>query len=226
MKNLIFLSEKSWHVPLFNSLQEQLSDYTWILINNRIDFNLENIRKYSPEKIFIPHWSYIIPEEIFSEYPCVVFHMTDLPYGRGGSPLQNLIVRGKSETKISALLVDKGIDTGDIFLKETLILNGTAQEIFLRSIDVIRNMIVKIISQNIQPIPQDGEPENFKRRKPEDGNIASLDDLNKIYDYIRMLDADGYPRAFIETDHFRFEFSRASIKSNNEILADVRIIKK
>jgi len=43
--------------------------------------------------------------------------MTDLPFGRGGSPLQNLIERGIKKTKISAIKVDGGIDTGDIFFK-------------------------------------------------------------------------------------------------------------
>ena len=64
----------------------------------------------------------IIPKKIYSNYDCIVFHMTDLPYGRGGSPLQNLIVRGHKETKISALNVQSGLDTGDIYLKKKLIL--------------------------------------------------------------------------------------------------------
>jgi len=38
---------------------------------------------------------WIILKEIFENYEIILFHMTDLPYGRGGSPLQNLIVRGK-----------------------------------------------------------------------------------------------------------------------------------
>jgi methionyl-tRNA formyltransferase len=41
-----------------------------------------------------------------------------------------------------------------------------------------------------------------------------------------MLDCEGYPAAFIENEHFRFEFTRASLKSEKEIIADVRIIKK
>ena len=44
--------------------------------------------------------------------------MTDLPFGRGGSPLQNLIVRGYKSTKLTAIKVQSGIDTGDIYLKK------------------------------------------------------------------------------------------------------------
>lgn len=55
--------------------------------------------------------------------------MTDLPYGRGGSPLQNLIKRNIENTKISAIKVVKDLDAGDIYLKRDLNLNGTADEI-------------------------------------------------------------------------------------------------
>ena len=57
-------------------------------------------------------------------------------------------------------------------------------------------------------------------------NIHKIDTIEKVYDYIRMLDAEGYPKAFIENEYFRFEFSRATLKSDNSIIADVRIFKK
>ena len=46
--------------------------------------------------------------------------MTDLPYGRGGSPLQNLIVRGHKHTMISAIKCVKELDAGPIYLKKPL----------------------------------------------------------------------------------------------------------
>jgi methionyl-tRNA formyltransferase len=152
--------------------------------------------------------------------------MTDLPYGRGGSPLQNLIVRGHKDTKVSAIKVCKDVDAGDVYLKRNLSLYGTAEEIFMRSSSVSVRMIEEIITKNLKPVPQEGKPVAFKRRKPEESNIADLSDLEKVYDYIRMLDAEGYPKAFLETEFFRFEFSRASLKADSSIIADVRIIKK
>jgi methionyl-tRNA formyltransferase len=41
-----------------------------------------------------------------------------------------------------------------------------------------------------------------------------------------MLDAEGYPNAFLETEIFKLEFTRASLKADKSIIADVRIIKK
>ena len=225
MKTFILLTEKWWHDDLFKSLSEREGE-EWIRISTKEGFSLAALTKYQPEKIFIPHWSYIIPEEIWGAFDCVVFHMTDLPYGRGGSPLQNLIVRGHLDTKISALKVNKGIDTGDIYLKADLSLSGTAQEIFERSSPIVEKMINTIIDNKLEPKPQIGDPVSFSRRKPSDSNVSQLEHLDEMYNYIRMLDADGYPKAFLETEFFRIEFQEASFKEGEEIKAHVRVFKK
>ncbi len=225
MKSYILLTEKKWHDSLFKKLSNS-KNFNWIRISNKSDFILEKIDSINPEIIFVPHWSYIIPEEIFEKYTCIVFHMTDLPFGRGGSPLQNLICRGLEETKISAIKVVKDIDAGDVYLKRTLSLNGTAREIFLRSVPIIEHMILEIINNKIVPESQKGDIFLFKRRKKEDGNLLNLETIKEIYDYIRMLDCEDYPNAYLEIEHFRIEFSRASIKDEKTIYADVRIIKK
>lgn len=227
MDCFIILSEKKRHEELFFNLKNKFFEEKWIHICKKEDFNYENLLSINPSKIFIPHWSYIIPKEIYDHFDCVVFHMTDLPYGRGGSPLQNLIVRDHKSTKISALKVQKGIDTGDIYLKNDLSLLGTAQEIFNRSLEIVNFMIEKIIEGNIIPSPQVGEVVEFKRRKPEESNLEVLESLENVFDYIRMLDADGYPNAFIETEFLKFEFFNAELDINrNSILANVRIFKK
>lgn len=221
----IIVSEKSWNKNLIERLSNALP-FEWILIDNKDDFNFQNVKLISPTAIFIPHWSYIIPQELYEGYPCIVFHMTDLPYGRGGSPLQNLIIRGFKSTMISALKVVKELDAGDIYLKKELSLNGSAQDIFVKADAVIEEMIIEIVQNKLQPTPQLGVPYIFKRRRPEDGNIAYLDDTEKVYDFIRMLDADGYPSAFLETEHFKFEFTDAQIQNDKTITANVRITKK
>jgi methionyl-tRNA formyltransferase len=154
-----------------------------------------------------------------------MFHMTDLPFGRGGSPLQNLIARGIYETQITAFRCEKELDTGPIYCKNPLFLYGTAEEIYMRAVDIIEDMIKWIIANQPEPVPQQGDGCYFPRRKPEEGNTAELKSLEQLYDYIRMLDAEGYPRAFLETKHFHLEFERASLKPDY-IKADVIIRRK
>ena len=225
MSNYIILSQKSWNKSLLKDLSLKTDD-NWVLISSKDDFNNDNLKKINPDKIFIPHWSYLIPELIFNSYECIVFHMTDLPYGRGGSPLQNLILLGHKNTKISALQVESGIDTGDIYLKKDLSLNGTAQDIYERANEVISDMIVEIVKTKPVPIKQEGKPTLFKRRKPLMSNINDVESLDEVYDFIRMLDADGYPPAFLETSNCKFEFRKVSKQNDNTLEAYVRIIKK
>jgi methionyl-tRNA formyltransferase len=225
MKKYILVSNKEWQIDYLKKILIN-TDAEWCFISNCTDFNIEKIVAINPEKIFISHWSHKITEDIYNRFECILFHMTDLPYGRGGSPLQNLIVRGHTDTMISAIKVEKGLDAGDVYLKAPLSLEGAAEEIFIRASSVIQQMIEKIIKLNIIPEKQDGEVVIFKRRKPEDGNLAKVETLKLFYDYIRMLDADGYPNAFIETDYFKIEFNNANLTNDNTIISNVRITKK
>lgn len=206
-------------------LKETYNDFEFVLIDKQEDLNYENLKRFDPNYIFFPHWSHLIPENIFMNFECVIFHMTDVPFGRGGSPLQNLIARGIYETKITALKCEKGIDSGPVYLKMPLSLYGTAEEIFLRAKPIIEKMIIYIMDNKPSPSIQEGESVFFPRRKPGESNMEDLSDIEQVYDYIRMLDTVGYPKAFLETKHMRLEFERVSLK-NGHLMADVKIIKK
>lgn len=211
--------------PLVDRVRHLLGDYEVIRIRDREELTRERLEAISPLYIFFPHWSWLVPDEIYRRFECVVFHMTDLPYGRGGTPLQNLIVRGHDETVLSALRCVTELDAGPIYLKRALSLAGTAEDILLRAADLMQDMIVEIVHRHPEPKPQEGELTVFQRRRPEDGNLKPLDRLEQIYDYIRMLDAEGYPPAFLETEHFRFEFSGANVDAD-AVQAQVRIVKR
>lgn len=224
--NYIILSEKTWNANLRENMAQRFPNHNWVWINNKEAFTLNQLDTLKPDKIFIPHWSYIISEAIYTKYDCVVFHMTDVPYGRGGSPLQNLIINGLTQTKISALKVCRELDAGDVYLKKEMPLSGTAEEIYLRANHIIEEMMAEIVERNPLPKPQTGGPVVFKRRTPEESNIAALSTSKEIYDYIRMLDAEGYPHAFVEVGNLRLEFTHASLNDNDTVKAEVIIKKK
>ncbi|SHG34390.1 methionyl-tRNA formyltransferase [Fodinibius roseus] len=224
MNTYIVVSSKPWNRHLSSRLQQRVGG-KWLQIKRKEEFVYKQLKKIEPKYILIPHWSYIIPEKIFENFECIVFHMTDLPYGRGGSPLQNLIKEGHEQTQISAIQVEKDLDAGDIYLKRPLSLLGTAEEIFIRADKVIEEMIVNIIEEDPEPKRQQGQVVTFSRRKPEDSRIKGITGLEELFDHIRMLDAEGYPNAFLETESFRLEFKRASLKTD-KLLADVRIFQK
>ena len=217
MKNIVIATIKEWNINNYFELKKELeNEYSFYLISNKDELSLEKIEKINPKYIFFPHWSWIIPENIYKNYECILFHMTDLPYGRGGSPLQNLIINKVYNTKISALKVTKELDEGDIYLKEDFdISKGSANEIYINASKLIfKKLIPNILRQNPTPVSQEGVVVNFKRRTPEQSNIKMLNDVSiaNLYDFIRMLDAPSYPKAYLELDNLKMELFEVIIK--------------
>src|SRR6056297_3553132 len=170
--NIIIATIKSWNIDNAYQFKKENKNFNTEIITTKEELTYKNIKKVNPDYILFPHWSWKIPKKIYENYECIVFHMTDLPYGRGGSPLQNLIKRGFENTKISAIEVEEGIDTGDIYLKKDLNLNGTAEEIFIRLSNIISNeMMPEIINKDIEPCKQKGKVVKFDRRKSSQSKI-------------------------------------------------------
>ena len=222
--SIIIVSNKEWHRKYVKEIATRANKDV-IYIDNKECITHDYLNKLQPEWVFFPHWSYIIPAEVYENMNCVIFHMTDLPFGRGGSPLQNLIARGIYETKLSALKCTAQLDAGDIYIKQPLSLWGTAEEIYLRAAELTKEMIIQIVKEKPQLHKQQGEPVVFRRRKPSEGDIGKLKSLSEVFDYIRMLDADTYPPAFLDKNNLHIEFTRASLKDGH-ILADAKIFIK
>ncbi len=221
---LLLLSSRPWNAGLADRLRESLRrDVHSICTPTQL--TPEGVAAIDPEWIFVTHWSHLIPKTIWGHWPTVIFHMTDLPYGRGGSPLQNLIQRGHSRTMITALRCSSELDAGPVYLKQPLTLDGTAEEIFLRADGLIELMIERNVHQNPNSQAQHGEPVLFRRRTPAQSNLAQCPDghLEAWYDQIRMLDAEGYPHAYLEAQGMRLEFRRVS-RRHDGLYVDVKII--
>jgi methionyl-tRNA formyltransferase len=224
---LVIATIKSWNLNLARRFREQHPDYDILIIEKKEEFNYESLKNFNPKYVFLPHWSWIISKQIYENFECIVFHMTDLPFGRGGSPLQNLIERGIKQTKISAIRVVEEVDAGPVYIKYPLSLEGAATGIYQRASEIIfEKMIPDIIKNKPAPVPQQGEIVVFKRRTPQQSDISDLDSLEKVYDYIRMLNAEDYPPAFLEKNLLRIEFSNAEITGDSiTALAKLRIKK-
>ena len=221
--NYLVVTIKQWNLEVYEKHISKLEG-SWSLITDKENLTLENIKKINPKYIFFPHWSWIVPKEITDSYDCVCIHMTDLPYGRGGSPLQNLIIKGHKVTKITALKMTQELDTGDIYHKVSLDLLGSAQEIFIEAANKAYELIKFIVENNPAPQPQEGEVVNFNRRKPSQSEIPKDITFDNIYDYVRMLDADTYPAAYIDFDGFRLLFKKAKL-DNGKLTMEVDVKK-
>jgi len=209
----VIAGQRPWNDKVYREVIRHFPG-EWHFIGKSSDLSTEYIRSLKPRIIFFLHWSHKVPNSIIDAFECINFHMTDVPYGRGGSPLQNLIARGHRETMLTALKMSAMFDAGPVYLKRPMSLEGsTAEEIYLRTSYLTAEMIREIIDKQLRPVAQEGEPTLFKRRSPNQSRMLCLESLEDLHDFIRMLDADGYPRAFFEYDGFHYEFSRSSLYS-------------
>jgi methionyl-tRNA formyltransferase len=220
-KSYLVLGCKPWNRRVFEETAGKFEGQ-WCYVGAPEQLTVEAVRQFGPRYLFFLHWSWKVPKEIVEEFECVCFHMTDVPYGRGGSPLQNLILRGHRETRLSALRMVPEFDAGPVYLKCPLSLEGSAEEIYLRATRLSMSMIERIMREQPSPVPQSGEVVNFKRRTPQESEIGAPRALQELYDFIRMLDSEGYPRAFIEHHGFRFEFGGAMLREGR-VDANVKI---
>ena len=151
--------------------------------------------------------------------------MTKLPFGRGGSPLQNLILLDKKTTYLTSFMMTNVMDAGPVYYRNKLNLDGSADQIYKKATVLSLKMIKKILKTKKKPRKQTGKISFFKRRTPSQSEIINIKSLNKLYNFIRMLDAPKYPKAFIMMNSYKITFSNAKF-DKKILLSDVTIEKR
>lgn len=220
MTSYVIAAVGEWNKVIFSQFVEDM-DEEWHLVCTPDELTESWLNEIQPEFIFFPHWRWKVSESITEKFNCVCFHMTDLPYGRGGSPLQNLILAGVKETKLTALRMTGEMDAGPIYGKLDLSLTGSAEDIYKRSSLLVCDLMHDILSHRPNAVPQEGEITYFKRRNPLQSRLPEQLNMEQLYDYIRMLDAPDYPKAFIDIPGWRLEFDNA-LQDGDKLVATVR----
>ena len=209
--NYVFCAYRKWALEIFDVLNRKYDNF--FLIKNPKQLTYKKIKKIDPKFIFFPDWSWKVPGKIFQNFDCVCFHEADLPKFRGGSPLQNQIIRGLEKTKTTTFLMNEKMDGGPIIMKRTLSLKGGISEIIERMKKNDLEIINKILSDKFTITKQTGRSSTFKRRKPEDSEISLNHSKKYLYNFIRMLE-DPYPNAFLNLGKHKIIFKHAKLKNN------------
>lgn len=123
---------------------------------------LNIIKKIEPEIIIVVAYGKILPKEIinYPKFGCVNVHASLLPKYRGAAPIQWSVLNGDSETGITIMQMDEGIDTGDILYTEKtpISANETSAELFERLAVIGSDALIKTLnmikSNSITPVSQ------------------------------------------------------------------------
>lgn len=217
---IMICNSRNW----FSLSTQVRANHTIKLVSTREELTLSTLNTFNPDLVFFPHWNWIVPEEIYTSYECILFHTAPLPYGRGGSPIQNLILQGFTEAPVCAVQMTENVDGGPIYLKSTVSLKGSLQSIFDRINTAVNILLAEIIENEVEPTQQTGEVHTFRRLNSDDNEILETHGLDDIYDRVRMVDHPEYQKAYIIFGEMRLEFSSAQIE--NDSLEVKCVIKK
>ena len=219
MKILCF-GYREWALKIYRQLAEYYPDKSFIVISgNKITALTQITEAIQPDIVLFYGWSDYIPESVYSKWECLMLHPSCLPKYRGGSPIQNQIQDGVIKSCISIFKISKGIDAGKLYGQSPLSLRGDLDEIFERMIDIGFQLTCNILENNYTITEQDDSKATYcKRRKPSESEVT-INDLQhmsaqQLYDKVRMLNSDTYPRVFIKMNcGNKVFFNKVSLQS-------------
>ena len=169
----------------------------------RDDSFIEEIEKFCPDAVVVVAFGQILPEKILNlpRYGCINVHGSLLPKYRGASPIQQAIIDGETITGVTIMHMDKGLDTGDMILKQEIIITkqDTAGTLHDKMAPVGAAALIEALARlengTAERVKQvDSESSYAKMLKKETGHINFANDSAKIFNLVRGL--NPWPSAY------------------------------
>lgn len=119
--------------------------------NFKNDVDYDQFKALNADIAIVAAYGIILPERILNspKHGCINIHPSSLPKFRGAAPIQHTILSGDAETSVCIIQMDKGMDTGDILIKQDLSLDHkiTAHELFDITSNIGADLTLKILDQ-------------------------------------------------------------------------------
>lgn len=157
---------------------------------------IEKIKSLKPDLIVVAAYGKILPKEILDipGFGCVNVHASLLPKWRGASPIQNALLSGATETGVTLMLMDEGMDTGNVLAQKKIEIapEDTQASLGIRLAETGRDLLLETlplwIERTIIPLPQDDTRATLCQLiEREDGHILWTDAAEAIYNRFRAL---------------------------------------
>ena len=179
----------------------------------RTDDFLDTIRALRPDLIVVTAYGRILPGSLLNLPPLgtINVHGSLLPKYRGAAPIQWAVIRGESETGVTTMQMDEGMDTGDILLPVTLPIgeNDTSGSLFDKLSRVGGKALVKAIGMlkggKLVPVKQnDALATEAPMLNKEMGHLDWNKEAHELHCLIRGLDPWPSAYGFLAKKRFRF----------------------
>ncbi|MBU0986277.1 MAG: methionyl-tRNA formyltransferase [Proteobacteria bacterium] len=181
--------------------------------------------KFEPEIVIVIAFGHILPKNILAvpKLATINLHASLLPKYRGPAPIQWAVINGENETGITTMLMDEGMDTGDILLSSKINIDpddtaGTLHDRLARQgADLILQTLKALENDGLKPVPQDHNRATYAPLlKKNDGHIDWKMPAEKLDPFIRGM--TPWPGAFTSYGNKRLKIFKAGaiLKQINE----------
>ena len=180
------------------------------------------LEKLQPDLIVVVAFGQILSQRILDIPPlgCVNVHASLLPRYRGAAPIHWSIINGEKETGVTTMLMDAGLDTGDMLLKDKVVITEemTTEELH----DQLMAMGGKLLAETVDglangtitPEKQDDSISNYAGMlNKETGHIDWSKSAVEIHNLIRGL--NSWPVAWSMKDGKNYKFWRTKVENRN-----------
>ncbi len=205
-------------------LKHEIPIYQPVKLKNDRDL-IEKLKELKPDFIIVVAFGQILTKEVLDipKYGCINLHASLLPMYRGAAPLNWAIINGEKISGNTTMLMDVGLDTGDMILKDEVEIpnNMTTGELhdilMVRGADLLVKSIEGISKGDIVPEKQGNETFYAKML---DKNIANIDwnkSAEEIHNLVRGL--NPWPIAYTDYKNERMKIYETEVlreKSNKE----------
>jgi methionyl-tRNA formyltransferase len=196
---------RSWFVPYAKQLEERLRPLGKVRrVASSKDIDPEN------EVAFLLSCESKVPKDILARSRHnIVVHASELPKGKGMSPLTWQVLEGKSVIPITLFEAVEAFDAGPVYLRASIALQGNEllgeMQALLgaKIIDMCTQFMTNYPAITAEGKPQEGDPSFYRRRTPDDSRLDPSRTLGEQFNLLRVVDNERYP-AFFEWRGRRF----------------------
>ena len=170
-------------------------------LNLRSPETQEEIKALNPDYIVVAAYGQILPKNILDIAPCINLHASILPQYRGASPIQQALLNGDKETGVTAMLMDVGLDTGDILKISKMDIPSSmmVEELFESLTYIAADLTLDVLKNfsTLTPVKQvEADSTHCSKITKEDGLIV-FDDAYTIYNKYRAF--TPWPGVYLES---------------------------
>ncbi len=192
-------------------------------VNIKDPLFLNGLSKIMPEIIVVVAYGKILPAQILRlpSHGCINVHASLLPKYRGAAPIQWAIINGEKKTGITTMLMDEGLDTGNILLQEEteISYDDNAETLGNKLAEIGASLLIRTIkgirSGYIKPIPQKGTPSYAPPLKKEDGRLNWSKTATEIFNFVRGM--YPWPCAYCYLNKERIKITRVKMLEGSGI---------